>query len=570
MRALFGRLARHIDNPVATNDRTKQKRMESRSVRSCIALALVACSHGRRAPELLAALPKPTPIDTNGFASVIVCDRCHTAGAAAMRDARGTDISPVTEAQASMMSLSARDPYYLAALRREIAANPVARPAIEATCNRCHAPVGFAESGGALSLDDLTTRTTPAAVLGREGAACAGCHALEPDGLGSEASFGANARLRTDRVSYGALPEPLVEAMVQMSNTTPVPSRHVTESRLCASCHTVLTHRLRDDGAPIGDEIPDQTTYLEWRNSAYQDETTPGPSAATCQACHMPRGEDELDKAPPIATAFSTRPPDAPVREGYRRHALRGGSSYLLRQLARNAQWLNAATTAPRLAASAAATDVFLTGAARLELAGTRGRLAVTVVNQTGHKLPTGFPARRIWLSIVATDASGAIRFVSGGHRDGALVGRSATRIDGPGVILPHRTTIDSPDQVAIWEAVPVDPAGRRTHLLLGTARIVKDDRILPAGWRANHADAERTRAIGVDGDPDFVAGRDTVVVRLPAAATRVSVELLYQSIPPETIESYRASDSREAARFRDVVAAPPVPSVLARAALEL
>ena len=523
--------------------------------RALALVCLLSCAPPR--PAMLAALPKPAPIDTERFASVIVCDRCHTAGQTAMRDTRGADISPVTELQASMMSLSARDPYYLAALRREIAANPVAKLAIEATCNRCHAPIGFVESGGTLSLDDLTTRASPAATLGREGAACAGCHALDPDGLGTEASFGALATLRTDRVSYGVVAQPLRDAMVQMSNTTPVPSIHIAESRLCASCHTVLTRRLGSDGTPVGDEIPDQTTYLEWRNSAFQDET--------CQDCHMPRGEDELGKAPPIATPFSTRPPDSPVREGYRRHALRGGSSYLLRRLARNVNWLNAATTADRLDASAAATDLFLTRAARLELSRTGNALSITVVNQTGHKLPTGFPTRRIWLSITATDASGAIRFASGRHRDGALVDSAGKRIDRPGLILPHRTIIDSPDQIAIWEAVPVDASGRPTHLLLGTARIAKDDRILPAGWRADHPDANRTRAIGVDGDPDFVAGRDTVVVKLPAGVTRVEVQLLYQAIPPETIESYQPNDSLEAARFRDVVAAPPLPSVVAR-----
>jgi cytochrome c5 len=110
-----------------------------------LVILLVACSSTPRrdappAEPVLAQLPKPAAVNTEKFAGVIVCDRCHTAGATQMRDSKGRDISPVTEMRANMMMLSARDPYYLAALAREIAANPGAKPVIEATCNRCHAP----------------------------------------------------------------------------------------------------------------------------------------------------------------------------------------------------------------------------------------------------------------------------------------------------------------------------------------------------------------------------------------------------------------------------------------------
>src|SRR5438046_442445 len=129
-------------------------------MRRALLVALAACGHPPASrppgndPSILAALPKPAPIATDRFTSVVVCDRCHTAGATQMRDAKGADISPVTEIQAGMMSLAARDPYYLAAVRRELAANPGAKSAIETTCLRCHAPVGFAETP-ALTLDDL-------------------------------------------------------------------------------------------------------------------------------------------------------------------------------------------------------------------------------------------------------------------------------------------------------------------------------------------------------------------------------------------------------------------------------
>jgi hypothetical protein len=503
---------------------------------------------------------------------VIVCDRCHTAGASAMRDRRGRDVSPVTEVRVSMMGLAARDPYYLAALARETAANPAAKPAIEALCLRCHAPVGATEARGALTLAALETGVWDAAALGREGVGCAGCHALDPDGLGEERTL-SRPVLREDRISFGSLEAPVREAMLAMAKTRPERGAHISESRLCASCHTVIVRRLDERGAPVGDEIAEQTTYLEWRNSAFQDETAPaGPRAMTCQGCHMPSTDDELGKGAPIATAFSTRPTDAPVRERYRRHALRGGNAYLLDRLAANAAWLNAGVDAAQLAGAAAATREFLQRAARLELAGGREALAVTVINETGHKLPTGYPTRRMWLHLVALDERGAAVLESGRFdpRTGALVDGAGRRLDGPGAILPHTSSIASPDQPIIWEAVPIDPRGKRTHLLLGTAGLAKDNRILPAGWRADHPDARRARPIGVDADPDFAPGRDTVTFRLPASTRTVRVELLYQPIPPETIESYEPRDNPEAARFRHITSEPPVPQRLAEATYTL
>ncbi len=520
---------------------------------------------------LLPALPASVPVNTKRFTSIVVCDRCHTAGNgdnhATMRDSHGVDISPVTEIRAGMMSLAARDPYFLAALRRELDANPEGKRAIEDTCLRCHAPVGHAESGGAITLDDITTSTSKAAALAREGVACIGCHGLSPDKLGDDSTFTGKHVLRDDRVSYGILRDPKAEAMVLMSKTTPVTSAHVEESRLCASCHTVLVRALDPSGAPTGDEIHEQTTFLEWRDSAYVDG---GERAKTCQGCHMPRTEDELGNGPDLETPFATRPTDAPVRQGYRRHALRGGNSYLLGRLADHADWLNADAKPIQLRAAAAATDRFLSSAAELLVETTTPRIKLTISNRTGHKLPTGYPTRRMWLHVVARSAAGAVVFESGAHRDGALIDSRGHRIDGPGVILPHRTELTSPDQVIVWEQVPVDAAGKRTHLLLGTAKVVKDDRILPIGWKPDHPDAARTLPIGVEADPDFSPGQDTVEIDVPKTATTVTFELLYQPIPPETFDSYQPTDSKEAARFLAVADKPPVPVVLATKTVKL
>ena len=491
-------------------------------------------------PHPTVGLPKWGPFNTDRFPGVVVCVRCHTAGEHAMRDAAGADVSPVAEVDASMMALSARDPYFLAALQRELEHAPDAKAA-EQLCLRCHAPVGYAESVASstpLTLADLEHGTSDMAGLAREGVGCAGCHAMQPDGLGDESTFVARAHLSFDRIAYGALPRPADDAMVAMIKTRAIPSAHVTTSELCASCHTVIVPAAGAGGG----EIAEQATYLEWRAT---------PRTRTCQDCHQPAIDND--------TAFSTRPPSSPARAGLRRHAIRGGSAYLLARLAAHADWLGAAATPVELAASAADTDRFLATSARVEIA--RDGSAVTVVNLTGHKLPTGYPTRRMWLHVVARDAAGKVLLESGATRDGTIVGAGGKRLDMRYAILPHVDRIASADDACVWEAVPVDAHGRRTHLLLGVAKIVKDDRILPDGYTP----APRTEPVGTQGDADFVAGRDTVHLALPAGTAKLDVELLYQAIPTETLESYNPKHA-EAAQFLAIADVPPAPQVIATA----
>jgi hypothetical protein len=533
--------------------------MDDRRVAQVVATAVIAaaaCSGGSaRAPAAPAAqhamtapLPRAAPVDTPRFAGVAACVRCHTAGDAAMRDGSGVDLSPVTQASASMMALSARDPYYLATLQRDLEHVADTTAATE-LCMRCHAPVGFQEAratGGVVDLAAVEVGSGAAAVLAREGVGCAGCHALAA-GTGSDDSDGRGS-YRLDRVSFGAIAQPADDAMRAMIHQAVVPSPHVGGSGLCASCHVVVVPAVDGSG-----EVVEQATYLEWRSSAYA--ATAG--GQTCQDCHMPAVASQV--------AFSTRPVGSPARDGFRQHAVRGGSAYLLGRLAAHADWLGAAVKPAALAAAADETRAFLATAARLDVKPVAGGVAVTVVNLTGHKLPTGFPSRRMWLHVVAKDGRGNVVMESGKAVAGTIVGAGGRRLDDRGVVLPHVDRVGGPDDVAVWEEVPVGANGRRTHLLLGTARMVKDDRILPAGYAPAGSDAARTRAIGVDGDADFVAGSDTVTVELAAAASEVDVELLYQAIPVETLESYAAKHP-EAARFLDITDVPPAPEVMATA----
>lgn len=512
-------------------------------------------------------LPVAVATNTTEFAGVQVCTRCHSASATVMRDNRGRDISPIGEWQVSMMGLAARDPYFLAALAREQRVRPAQREAIDDLCLRCHAPVGHAAArlaGQRLALADVLTNAAPYAALAREGVTCVGCHAALPDGLGERSSFNGALTLRTDRVVFGMLAAPMIAAMEQMIQMRAERGAHIGSSKLCGSCHTVVVPGV------AGDEILEQGTYLEWRASGFSTEqAAPTAYAADCQQCHMPTTDQDGEA---FSTAMSTRPITAPLRSPYARHALIGGSAYLLNSLAPFAEWLGAGVTAADLQDAASRSEAHLRTAAKLSLvvdatgkAGQAIDVAIRVENLTGHKLPTGYPSRRMWLHVQALDRRGQVVFESGAHRNGHIVG-----IDGQGeLIVPDVARLTAGGPPSIWQAVPVGADAQVTHLQLGVAKFAKDNRILPKGWRNTDADP-RLAPIGVADAAQHQAGAATVRVALPATAVRVTAELLYQAIPPATIASYDRTIDPLAARFRLITAAPPEPTVMAAANVDV
>jgi hypothetical protein len=533
-------------------------------------------------PAPLPPLPPPAPAATPRFREAAACAPCHLADPGpAMRDAAGRDVSPSRLWPASMMALSARDPFWLAVFSAELAARPGARETIERACTRCHAPAGFVErerAGGHLGFDDVVAGTTPEAALAREGVTCTMCHQIAAAGLGTPASFSGGYEIGDERRIYGPHDTPLVAPMVAYVSYTPVASAHARESALCATCHTVITRAIAADGTPAGPPFVEQAPYLEWRNSDYDTEVPGRPLAESCQSCHMPTVDED---GAPIVTAISNFPWGLGARSPFGRHTFVGGNAYMLRVLAGETAWAGVDVAPGELLAAADATEATLPDAARLAItsATRQGDTLVVVVrveNRTGHKLPTGYPTRRVWLDLRVSDAgSGAVRFESGAcDASGALVGGIGQRLDGPGVILPHRDVIQSPDEVQVWEAVPVDAGGAPTHLLLDAVGFAKDDRILPIGWSPAHPDAAATAPVGVAGDASFGGGVDEVTYRVPVPAgvpVRVDVTLRYQAVPPGAVEPLAGALTPAAVRFLGMVAsAPPKPSVIATAGVDV
>jgi hypothetical protein len=232
-----------------------------------------------------------------------------------------------------------------------------------------------------------------------------------------------------------------------------------------------------------------------------------------------------------------------------------GGNAFMLDLLREHRDELGVEASAEDLARTARATRAQLAhDTARVSIDGLRrvdGRLEfdVGVENLCGHKFPTGYPARRAWLEVEVRLGSGVV-FLSG--RPGPQ-----GRIQGveEELSLPHRRRVEQPGEVVVYEFVGADAGGRPTTSLVDMARPLKDNRLLPRGWRADGPHAGETAPVGVEGDEDFTGGSDSVrySVELPAGAdgrVLVIARLHYQTVPPAWVDALRGSATEEARRF--------------------
>jgi hypothetical protein len=167
------------------------------------------------------------------------------------------------------------------------------------------------------------------------------------------------------------------------------------------------------------------------------------------------------------------------------------------------------------------------------------GTLSVSVRNKAGHKFPSGYPARRAWIEVVAHQ-DGDTLWHNGKWEDGGfLVGVDE---GGLSTFEPHYTDIVEEDEVQVYELVAVDVTGTPTNVLERAAGSAKDNRLLPLGFSHAHPVYDTTRVEGAAlMDDDFVeeaaAGLDRVHYAMTATPTSnanvtVDVRVWYQSMP--------------------------------------
>lgn len=493
------------------------------------------------------------------------CISCHSQ----IHAPDGEDISIGLQWRASVMANSSRDPYWQAAIRRETMDHPGATAAIEDKCSTCHMPMqryqaraeglrgqvlkylAAVSSGAALEEPEgeLDEVKDVKATLAADGVSCTVCHQIQSSNLGQRSSLDGGflidvTKKDEEREIFGPYDDPDAGRQRLMHSTTGFTPRKVDylgDSALCASCHTLITDALDDQGKPAGN-LPEQMPYQEWQHSDYA-------KSQSCQDCHMTRVKGEA----PITSVHAQN------HDGVFRHTFVGGNSTLLRMLKDHASELGVTATPAELEEAARRSEALLArDTASVSIANmTEGdghlNFDVSVANRTGHKFPTAYPARRAWLHVTVRDRAGAVLFESGAVRpDGSIVGNDN---DADGAKFePHHSRITQADQVEIFESIMGDFKGRVTTGLVFGNHYLKDNRILPRGFDKETADASIAVVGDARADARFTAGAATTGYSVPVPAghspLRVSAELLYESIGYRWAHNLEAYNAFEPKRF--------------------
>ena len=472
------------------------------------------------------------------FSGSGACSLCHND----LIDDTGADVSIGDAWETSTMANSARDPYWRAKAAQTQKNHPQLSHEVDDTCTRCHAPMAneaARKDGVEFTLfgdDGFLDPSSEYFDHAMDGVSCSLCHQIEDTGsLGTIASNSGNFSIRTvpasereTRPAYGQYADPVGAYMIANSDFTPVFSAHMSESAVCGTCHDLKTPTVDINGeiipAVIEDRFPEQQTFSEWRNSDYR---TGGTKDANCQSCHMPK----------IETTVTLANGGTDLRRAdFSEHTFLGANTVMLDMFKNFREELGIQVTG--FDAAIERNREFLKTSADLSIIDTRNEdnsivTTVKIDNNTGHKLPSGYPSRRVFVHFVVTDQNGEIVFESGKmNDDGSIVGADGD-IDFRDY-EPHYNTIVSEEQVLIFESIMGDTRGQVTHSLVEAARHLKDNRLTPTGFDKNVVDTD----VAVVGeallDSNFNAGQDLFEYRVPVTNNgtyNISVNLVYQPL---------------------------------------
>jgi len=494
------------------------------------------------------------------FSGSGACGVCHNE----QTDDNGRDVSITSSWETSTMANSARDPYWRAKAAQTLKNHPDLAHEVNDTCTRCHAPM----ANEAARRSNVEPEIFAEGFLNPEneffdhamdGVSCTLCHQIEDNGnLGTVAASSGNFEIaerppeeKETRPAYGQYADPLTAYMVANSEFTPIFGAHMSESAVCASCHDLNTSTVDSNGeiipAVIEDRFPEQQTFTEWQNSDYR---TGGSRDANCQACHMPKN--------PTTVLLASSGTDI-RRSEFSEHTFLGANTVMLDMFKNFREELGIQVTGFDQAIER--NREFLKTSADLTITGTRNEgnnivATLQINNNTGHKLPSGYPSRRVFVHFVVTDENGAIIFESGKiNPDGSIVGADGDlnfrRFE------PHYDTISNEDQVLIFESIMGDTDGNVTHSLVEAARHLKDNRLTPAGFDKNVVSSD----VAVTGeallDDNFNAGQDTFEYRIPVLTKGkyfIFADLVYQPLAYGHLEYlFQDTDLPEVDEFKTI-----------------
>jgi hypothetical protein len=478
------------------------------------------------------------------------CLACHNQ----LTAPNGEDVSIGFNWRSSMMGNAARDPYWMAAVRRESLDHPAAIDVVEDKCTVCHLPivrttlVANGQTGRAFEHFPTFGEGGPLTAQAQDGVSCTVCHQIQDENLGTRDGFTGGYVIDAttpmgERSVFGPFEVDAgrTRVMRAASDFTPQMASHIQSAELCANCHTVMTHALDPDGNEVG-ELAEQAPYLEWLHSDY-------PGEKTCQTCHMPEMEGEV--------AVSGVLPNPRTRVN--QHSFKGGNFLMPRLLNKHRAQMMVTALPQELEATARASEENLANntasleISRLDAEDGRLEVAVSVTNLAGHKLPSAYPSRRAWLHVTVLDSRDRTLFESGAFQPTGMIQGNDNDQD-ESRFEPHYDRITNPDQVQIYEDIMVDYAGQVTTGLLWGARYIKDNRLLPTGFDKSTASSDVAVHGAAEQDSDFIGGSDVVRYSVNVGNARppykVVAELLYQPIGYRWARNLGEFDTPESDQF--------------------
>jgi hypothetical protein len=440
---------------------------------------------------------------------------------------------------ASSMGVGSRDPIFWAAL----AVAEQEAPHVGDLCRRCHAPRGW------------TDLQSPNALGPGEGISCALCHRMV-DPVFKPGSSPVSDLLILAELGAAVPTSTHTAQYVLDTNQRPRGPYKLTpeffwheweqagfarDSRMCGTCHDVSNPLFTRDkhGRFVLNEMdqphptqlpydgfPLERTYSEWSRSEFAR----GPvemggrfggnqsAVSTCQDCHMPRFEG-LATIPGIGGV--SRPDVA-------RHDFRGATNWMLQSVRSMYTDMETGLTDESVSAALSRNREFMQRASDLYLAVSGNELAIRVVNQTGHKLPTGqLDGRRIWLDVRFFNASGILLAEHGAYdpQTGVLTAPGAK-------VYQAFTGLDQAMAAILGVAPGPSPLFPLNNMYY------EDNRIPPRGF-TNRAFKE------VESEPVAYTYRDgqywdNTRYPIPPGAVRADVHLYYQTITKEVVEYLR------------------------------